>query len=117
LLIHIVRHSTVMKTLIYPMIEVIDTNVSFELRTTLRKEKDGKWYDWVHIDRHKKYDDIEFTCEDKIKSINRFHSQVYNTIVLGQLNTEQKNMYGESLFQESERQHSEEERLKQLLMW
>jgi len=99
------------------MIEVIDTNVNFELRTKLRKEKDGKWYDWVHIENYKKHNDVEFTCEDKIKLINRFHSQVYNTIVLGKIDTKHKNSFGESFFIESEKQYSEEERLKQLLMW
>lgn len=106
-----------METLIYPMIEVIDTNVNFELRTTLRKEKDGKWYDWVHIENYKKHDDVDFTCKDKINLINRFHSYVYNTIVLGKIDTKRKNVYGGSLFRESKRQHSEEERLKQQLMW
>lgn len=106
-----------MKTLIYPLIEVIDTNLNIELRTTLRKEKDGIWYDWLHIENYKKHDDVEFTCEDKVKLINRFHSQVYNTIVLGVVNTEHSNMYGESLFRESEKQHSEQDRLKELLMW
>jgi hypothetical protein len=106
-----------MKTPIYPMIEVIDTNINFELRTTLRKEKDGKWYDWVHIDNYKKNDDVKFTCKDKINLINRFHSQVYNTIVLGKIDTKHANAQGESLFRESEKQQSEEDRLKQLLMW
>lgn len=95
------------------MIEIIDTNVNFELRTTLRKEKDGKWYDWVHTQNHIKQDDIEFTCKDKIDLINRFHSEVYNTIVLGKIDNKLTNTYGESIFRESKRQHSEEERLKQ----
>jgi len=105
-----------METPIYPKIKVIETSTSFSLITTLRKEKDGEWYDWDCVESYKKNDDVDFTCKYKVELINRFHSTVYNIIVLGRIDTKQTDMYGERFFRKSEKQNSEEERLKQLLM-
>jgi len=99
---------------IYPDVEIVDNNVFFEIKSSLRKEKDGEWYEWLHVHKYYKKKGSDITCEEKIKHLNIFHSQIYSTIILGEVQTDAKSLYGDNLFPKSKYQTSEKDRIKGL---
>ena len=101
---------------IYPNIETEENFNHFEARTILRKEKDGIWYDWKHIQTLYRGDDNPIDLTDKLEAIIRMHKEVYNTLHLGIVDLSLVNSQGEPFFNESKNQQSESKRLSSLIL-
>jgi hypothetical protein len=70
---------------IYPKIEMYEIGNMFVVRTFLRKEKNGVWFDWFHMEAREKVDNQDFSYEDKVNLINALHSSVYHTLIIKDL--------------------------------
>ena len=71
-------------SLYYPEIEINEYTDKWELKTVLRKEKDGIWYDWEFTRTvYGKY-----LIEDLVDPVNELHKEVYKAIIMGVVNTE-----------------------------
>ena len=91
----------------YPEIEIDEYTDRWELKTVLRKEKDGVWYDWKFTRTvHGKH-----LIEDLVDPVNELHKEVYNVIIMGVVNTELVDRNGQEILQKSEIQFSEQQRL------
>ena len=98
-----------MKT-IYPKIDLRETEESLSILTTLRKEHNGKWYLWNFYKQWELQDN-----SDRQKLIEQFHQEVYFTIILGIVQEDITDMYGNLICKEDENQISEIDRIKDLL--
>jgi hypothetical protein len=104
----------------YPKVEMKDFAVvvhgkkytSLTLSTTLRKKHNGKWYLWEFFKKHH----LPFNDEaSKIQALNRFHSEVYFTVVCGKVSVNSVDHQGQKVFKEDTSQISESDRIKGLL--
>ena len=100
----------------YPQTKIYDTVYSIQIGSILRKQHtDGKWYDVLHRDRIGKHEDRPLSDIEIIKFINGFHHKVYDSIILGVINLELKSMETDKpIYEASESQISEEERLREM---
>ena len=94
---------------IYPKIDLRETDKSLAILTTLRKEHNGKWYLWNFYKQWKLQEN-----SDRQKLIGQFHQEVYFTIILGIVQEDITDMYGNLIFKEDENQISEIDRIKKL---
>ena len=98
--------------IIYPEIGLRESEHSLTISTTLRKEHNGKWYLWNF---YKQWELQENT--DRQKLIEQFHQEVYFTIILGVVQEDVTDMYGNLIFKEDEDQVSEIDRIKKLIKY
>ena len=98
--------------IIYPEIGLRESEHSLTISTTLRKEHNGKWYLWKFYKQWKLQEN-----SDRQKLIGQFHQEVYFTIILGIVQEDITNMYGNLIFKEDENQISEIDRIKKLLKY
>jgi len=111
-----------MKQIIYPNVEITDVRVQggneedeydyFTISTCLRKEHNGEWYLWNFFKNAKFIPNDE---KAKIRFINRFHAEVYNTIVLGKVSEGVVDQFGNPVFVKDEYQKTEAERIAAIL--
>lgn len=110
------------KDIIYPNVEITDVMVQgglekdeydyFTISTCLRKEHNGEWYLWNF------FNEARFVPGDekaKIQFINKFHAEVYNTIILGKVSEGVVDQFGNPVFVKDEYQKSEAERIASIL--
>ena len=95
--------------IIYPKIGLRESEHSLTISTTLRKEHNGKWYLWNFYKQWELQENI-----DSQKLIEQFHQEVYFTIILGIVQEDITDMYGNLIFKEDENQISEIDRIKKL---
>ena len=95
---------------IYPKVQTLQTQDTIVFRTKLIKEANGKYYYW-NFYKKELVDDIE----DRVNAVNRFHADIYNTIILGRVDLELKLSDGTPLFELAYEQISEEQRLRNYL--
>lgn len=95
--------------IIYPKIGLRESEHSLTISTTLRKEHNGKWYLWKFYKQWKLQEN-----SDRQKLIEQFHQEVYFTIILGIVQEDITDMYGNLIFKEDENQISEIDRIKKL---
>ena len=95
--------------IIYPKIDLRESEHSLTISATLRKEHNGKWYLWKFYKQWKLQEN-----SDRQKLIGQFHQEVYFTIILGIVQEDITNMYGNLIFKEDENQISEIDRIKKL---
>ena len=98
--------------IIYPKIGLRESEHSLTISTTLRKEHNGKWYLWNF---YKQWELQENT--DRQKLIEQFHQEVYFTIILGVVQEDVTDMYGNLIYKEDENQISEIDRIKRLFKY
>ena len=98
--------------IIYPKIGLRESEHSLTISTTLRKEHNGKWYLWNF---YKQWELQENT--DRQKLIEQFHQEVYFTVILGVVQEDVTDMYGNLIFKEDENQISEIDRIKRLFKY
>ena len=96
--------------IIYPKIGLRESEHSLTISTTLRKEHNGKWYLWKFYKQWKLQEN-----SDRQKLIGQFHQEVYFTIILGIVQEDITDMYGNLIYKEDENQISEIDRIKDLL--
>ena len=96
--------------IIYPEIGLRESEHSLTISTTLRKEHNGKWYLWKFYKQWKLQEN-----SDRQKLIGQFHQEVYFTIILGVVQEDVTDMYGNLIYKEDENQISEIDRIKDLL--
>ena len=95
--------------IIYPEIGLRESEHSLTISTTLRKEHNGKWYLWKFYKQWKLQEN-----SDRQKLIGQFHQEVYFTIILGIVQEDITDMYGNLIFKEDKNQISEIDRIKKL---
>lgn len=98
--------------IIYPEIGLRESEHSLTISTTLRKEHNGKWYLWKFYKQWKLQEN-----SDRQKLIEQFHQEVYFTIILGVVQEDVTDMYGNLIFKEDENQVSEIDRIKKLIKY
>lgn len=98
--------------IIYPEIGLRESEHSLTISTTLRKEHNGKWYLWNFYKQWELQENI-----DSQKLIEQFHQEVYFTIILGVVQEDVTDMYGNLIFKEDENQVSEIDRIKKLIKY
>ena len=100
--------------IIYPKIDLRESEHSLTISTTLRKEHNGKWYLWNF---YKQWELQENT--DRQKLIEQFHQEVYFTVILGVVQEDVTDMYiyGNLIYKEDENQISEIDRIKRLFKY
>ena len=98
--------------IIYPKIGLRESEHSLTISTTLRKEHNGKWYLWKFYKQWKLQEN-----SDRQKLIGQFHQEVYFTIILGIVQEDITDMYGNLIFKEDENQISEIARIKKLIKY
>ena len=91
---------------IYPEIEIRETEKTITFSTTLRKEYNGDWYLWNFFKKYEVIDQAE-----KLKYTALFHQEVYFTIVLGVIQDDVLDMYGNKMFTKDKDQISEKDRI------
>lgn len=92
---------------IYPKVQTLQTEDAITFRTRLVKKADnGKYYYWSFYQK-----EMIQNIEDRVNAVNRFHMNIYHTIVLGKVDLNLKLPDGTPLFELSNEQISEEQRL------
>ena len=95
-----------MNEAIYPDVKISETHNGITISTTVRKQHQGKWYKWRHLQMAYSTDDLY-----KRKMLARLHEAVYQTIILGKIDPSLMAYDNEPIFIEDTDQRSEEERL------
>ena len=98
--------------IIYPKIDLRESEHSLTISTTLRKEHNGKWYLWNFYKQWKLQENT-----DRQKLIEQFHQEVYFTVILGVVQEDITDMYGNLIYKEDENQISEIDRIKRLFKY
>ena len=98
--------------IIYPKIDLRESEHSLIISTILRKEHNGKWYLWNFYKQWELQENA-----DRQKLIEQFHQEVYFTVILGVVQEDITDMYGNLIYKEDENQISEIDRIKKLFKY
>ena len=93
---------------IYPDV-FISVGVNITITTTLRMEHEGKWYLCNFLQSHSNTETLDSVLLD------RLHKEVYKMKLLGKVNLNLVDVFGDRVFRLDDNQESEVERISKLV--
>lgn len=91
---------------IYPELAIKEGCKFIELKTRVRKKHRGKWYLFDVYNRYR-----NLNLEDREKAIQKFHSEVYRSLICIIVLPKLKDVHGNLIFTEDPNQQSEVKRI------